>query len=152
MAVESGSRDKATSILGMEAAVRRVSVLLADDNPEILQQATHVLEAEFEVVGAVLDGESLLQAFERSRPDIVVLAISMGKLSGLDAAHRLLRMGHQARIVFLTVHEEAEFIRAAFVAGAAAYVMKSRLNSDLVGALHAALAGRIFISPSLQQA
>ena len=132
--------------------MRRGSVLLADDNPDILQHATHVLQAEFDVVGAVLDGESLLRDFERIKPDVVVLAISMGKLSGLDLAHRLLQMGHQARIVFLTLHEEADFIRAAFGAGAAAYVVKSRLNSDLAGAVHAALAGRIFISPSLQHA
>lgn len=136
----------------MEAAVRRASVLLADDNPEILQHATHVLEAEFDVVGAVLDGDSLLREFQRTRPDVVVLAISLGELSGLDVADRLLQTGHQARIIFLTVHEEAEFIRAAFAAGAAGYVLKSRLHSDLLDALHAVLAGRIFISPCLQHA
>lgn len=130
------------------AVLRRASVLLGDANPEILQHATHVLEQEFEVVGAVADGEALLRDFEQMRPDVVILGFSVG---GLEVADRLLRMGHQARIVFLTVHEEAEFVRAAFAAGAAAYVVKSRLQSDLMNALHAALAGRIFVSPNLQQ-
>ncbi len=135
-----------------QAAVRRARVLLADVHPQILQHATHVLEAEFQVVGAAGEGESLLREFERTRPDVVILGFSVGRLSGLEVARRLLQMGHQARIVFLTVHEEAEFIRAAFAAGAAGYVVKSRLQSDLVSALHAALAGRIFISPNLQHA
>lgn len=135
-----------------QAETRRASVLLADDNPEILQHATHLLEPEFEVIGAFTDGESLLRDFERAKPDVVVLDISMGGVSGLEVARRLLRMGHQTRIVFLTVHEESEFVCAAFAAGGAAYVVKSRLNSDLVDAMHASLAGRIFVSPSLQHA
>ncbi len=132
--------------------LRRARVLLCDTNPEILQHATHALEQEFEVVGAVGDGEALLREFERLRPDVVILGFSVGGLRGLEVAQQLLRMGHQARIVFLTVHEEAEFIRAAFAAGAAAYVVKSRLQSDLVSALQAALAGRVFVSPNLQHA
>ena len=132
--------------------MRRTSVLIADDNPEILQHASQLLEPEFEVVGAFSDGESVLRDFERTKPDVVILDISMGGVSGLDVARRLLQMGHQARVIFLTVHDEAEFICAAFGAGGAAYVVKSRLNSDLVDALHAALAGRIFVSPCLQHA
>ncbi len=131
---------------------RRAKVLLADVNWDILQHATHLLESEFDVVGGVRDGESILGDYERLEPDVVILDISLGKLSGLEVARRLRDMGHQARIVFLTVHEESEFVCAAFGAGAAAYVVKSRLNSDLVDAVRAALAGRIFVSPSLQHA
>ena len=134
-------------------AKRRTTVLLADDNVEILERVANLLQnADYSIVGAVLDGESLLQAFTATKPDVVVLDISMGALSGLDVARRLGQMQHQALIVFLTVHEEAEFICAAFAAGATAYVVKPRLNSDLVDALHASMAGRIFVSPSLQHA
>ena len=136
----------------VEAAVPRITVLLADDNPDILEHARAVLDPEFEVIGAVHDGESVLQDFERIKPDVVILDISMGNVSGLEVARRLLHMGHRTTIVFLTVHEEAEFICAAFGAGAAGYVVKSRLNSDLIDAIHASLAGRIFVSPSLQHA
>ncbi len=136
----------------VEEGLRRGKVLLADANRDILQHASHLLESEFEVIGVVQDGESILRDYERMNPDVVVLAVSLGTLSGLEVARRLRDMGHQARIVFLTVHEEAEFVCAAFGAGAAAYVVKSRLNSDLVDAVRAALAGRIFISPSLQHA
>ena len=132
---------------------RPPTILLGDNNLEIRQHVLHLLEsAGFEVVGAVPDGEFLLQAFATAKPDLVVLDTSMGALSGLDVARLLAQMQHPARIVFLTVHEEAEFICAAFAAGAAGYVVKSRLNSDLIDALRASLAGRIFVSPSLQHA
>ncbi len=133
-------------------ASRRTTVLLAERDPDILQHVTHLLEQECEVLGSVPDAEALVRECERLGPEVVILGFSLGGLSGLEVAHRLLRMGHPARIVFLTVHEEPEFIRAAFAAGAAAYVVKSRLTSDLVSALHAALAGRVFVSPSLQHA
>ncbi len=130
--------------------MRRTRVLLADDNPAILEHVTHLLEPEFEIVGAVLDGETALRANEQTKPDIFVLDISMGDVSGFEVARRVLQMGHQSRIVFLTVHEEAEFVRAAMAAGGSAYVVKSRLNPDMLDALHALLADRIFISPDLQ--
>ncbi len=132
--------------------MRRMRVLLADDNPAILEHVTHLLEPEFEIVGAVLDGKTALQAYEQTKPDILVLDISMGDLSGFDVARRVFQMGHQSRIVFLTVHEEAEFVCAALGAGGSAYVVKSRLNSDLPDALHASLADRIFVSAHLQHA
>lgn len=130
----------------------RRTVLLADDNPAILEHVAHLLEPEFEIVGAVLDGESALRAYEQIKPDILVLDISMGDLSGLDVARRILQLGYQSRIVFLTVHEEAEFVCAALGAGGSAYVVKSRLTPDLLDALHASLADRIFVSPHLQHA
>jgi len=127
-------------------------VLLADDNPEILHHAARLLEGEFDVVASVADGESALRDFALLKPDLVVLDISMPGLSGLDVARRLIQMGHQAKVVFLTVHEEHDFVCAAFGAGGTGYVVKSRLSSDLTHALRAALAGYVFVSPSLQYA
>ena len=131
--------------------MRHVRIMLADDNPDILHLATRLLAQEFSDIEAVSDGESVLRNYEIWKPDVVILDISMGKLSGIDVAHRLLKLGHQAKIVFLTVHEEQEFLCGAFGAGGAAYVVKSCLNSDLMNAIKAVLAGHIFISPSLLQ-
>ena len=131
--------------------MRHVRIMLADDNPDILHLATRLLAQEFSDIEAVSDGESVLRNYEIWKPDVVILDISMGKLSGIDVAHRLLKLGHQAKIVFLTVHEEQEFLCGAFGAGGAAYVVKSCLNSDLMNAIKDVLAGHIFISPSLLQ-
>ncbi len=71
----------------------------------------------------------------------------MPVMGGIEAAHRLMGAGSKARIAFLTVHEDPEFIREAFAAGASGYVIKSRLASDLIAAANEVLAGRSFTSP-----
>ena len=132
--------------MAQKISLSRARVLLADDNPAILKHASRLLGHEFDIVGAVLDGESVLRHYEHVKPDAVILDISLGGLSGLEVARRLSQQGHQPKIIFLTVHEEQEFVSAAFAVGGAGYVVKSRLNSDLRHALHAALKGRVFIS------
>ncbi len=128
----------------------RVRVLLADDNLEILHHVTLLLQEEFDVVGAVPDGQSVLREFDKTKPEVVVLDISMGELSGIDVALRLREMDRHAKVVFLTVHEEEEYVCAAFDAGGSGYVMKLHL-ADLPAAVRTVMTGRIFISPDLLQ-
>jgi DNA-binding NarL/FixJ family response regulator len=126
-----------------------VRILLADDSPSMLQAARLILEPEFEVVGMVDDGHAVLQATEQLHPDIVILDISMGTLSGLEAARLLTRIGTKAKIVFLTVHKDPEFVEEAFSVGAMGYVAKPRLGTDLPVAVREALVGHTFVSPDL---
>ena len=126
-----------------------VRILLADDNPSMLQAARRILEPEFQVVGTVNDGEAVLEAADALRPDVLILDICMGVLNGLEAARRLTRTGSQARIVFLTVHQDQEFVEEAFSVGALGYVVKPRLGTDLLPAVREALVGRVFVSPHL---
>ena len=121
-------------------------VLLADDHPAMLALASSALEGECHVVGAVADGVALLAAAARLDPDVIVLDFTMPQLDGLEAARQLSRTHPQARLVFLTIHEDADFARAAFAAGASGYVVKARLASDLLPAARAALAGSRFLS------
>jgi len=72
----------------------------------------------------------------------------MPGMTGIEAARHLRESGSPAKIVFLPVHGDPDYIRAGLAAGASAYVLKSRLASDLVVALREALAGRSFVSPS----
>lgn len=121
-------------------------VVLADDNTAILDHVKAMLLPEFEVVGAFPEGESIMKEYDRLQPDVVILDISMGRMSGIEVARRLRDTGREAKIVFLTVHEDQEFVSAAIGAGGSAYVVKSRMGTDLVEAVRAALAGRLFIS------
>lgn len=127
-----------------------VRVLLADDNPSMLQAARRILEPEFQVVGTVNAGEALLEAADALRPDVFILDISMGMLNGLEAARLLTRTGSKAKIIFLTVHQDQEFVEEAFSAGALGYVVKPRLGTDLLLAVREALMGRTFVSPDLR--
>jgi DNA-binding NarL/FixJ family response regulator len=115
----------------------------------MLQAACRILEPEFQVVGTVDDGHAVLQATEQLHPDVVILDISMGTLSGLEAARLLTSVGTKAKIVFLTVHKDPEFVEEAFSAGAVGYVVKPRLGTDLLVAIREALIGHTFVSPDL---
>jgi DNA-binding NarL/FixJ family response regulator len=129
--------------------LNRIRVLLADDNENFLAVVVRILEPEFEVARKVGDGQSLIAEAARFKPDLLILDISMPLLNGIDAAQKLNATGSRAKIVFLTVHEDPEYVRAALAAGALGYVVKHRLATDLVTALKEVLAGRRFISPSI---
>lgn len=126
----------------------RARILLADDHKEMRDKVARLLAPEFDVVGAVPDGQALLKADSEMRPDVCVIDISMPIIGGLDAASELKASGSRAEIVFLTVHEDPDFVQAALKAGALGYVLKSRLATELCPAIRGALAGRLFISPS----
>jgi len=115
----------------------------------MLDHVAHLLEPEFEVVGTAGDGQAALDAAASLQPDVLVMDISMPVLSGLQAARELKRAGSRAKIVFLTVHEESDFVRESFATGGSGYVIKPRLGTDLAVAIRDALAGRFFVSPPL---
>jgi DNA-binding NarL/FixJ family response regulator len=125
-------------------------VILVDDHPEILRRVAGLLADEFQVVATLPDGRGLQSLLPTYAPDLVVLDISLPGLSGLELARQLLPGGSVLRIVFLTVHADADYARAALAAGALGYVVKPRLASDLIPALRAAIEGRHFISPCPQ--
>jgi DNA-binding NarL/FixJ family response regulator len=132
----------------MGGNVARARILLADDHKEIRDRAVRLLEPEFEVVGTVSDGTALVRAFAQLKPDVCVIDISMPLMSGIDAALKLRENGSEAKIVFLTVNEDSDFVRAALRTGALGYVVKSRMASDLCAAINGAIVGNLFVSPS----
>jgi len=140
-----GSNQAALSPLGTNVA--RIRVLLADDHPDFRAVVAQLLQAEFDVVSTVSDGQAVIGEVSRLDPDVLVLDISMPLLNGIAAARRLQEAGFAGKIVFLTVHGDPDYVRAALAAGAIGYVVKSRLASDLLLALKEAVAGRQFISP-----
>lgn len=125
-----------------------IRVLLADDHPAMLARVRRELGREFEIVATVENGEEAVQAVSRLDPDVLVIDISMPVLNGLETAVRLRAAHSRTKIVFLTIHDDPDFVAAAFSAGASAYVMKNHLSSDLVTAIREALLGHTFISHS----
>jgi DNA-binding NarL/FixJ family response regulator len=130
----------------------RVRLLLAEDHKQMREMITRIVEREFELVGAVGDGQALVEAESRLKPDVCVLDISMPILDGIEAASFLQQSGSIAKIVFLTGHTNRAFLEAALKTGALGYVLKPRMVSDLLLAIREAMAGRQFISPSTDQA
>ena len=122
-------------------------LLLADDHPPFLEAASSLLKPHFELVGIVTDGARLVSEALRLRPDVIVTDITMPVVTGIDAVIQLRRSSSSAKIVFLTVHSEEEFLKACMAEGASGYVLKSRMKTHLIPAIAAALEGRTYISP-----
>jgi len=124
----------------------KIRVLLADDYPEMIQTVRQALDDGFEIVDAVEDGQKAVDAVLRLNPDVLLIDISMPVMDGFQATRRLRELKAQTRIVFLTMHEDRDFVEAALSAGASAYVTKARLFTDIVPAIRAAVSGQIFVS------
>jgi DNA-binding NarL/FixJ family response regulator len=123
----------------------RLRILLADDNPAILEAVRHLLQKDFQIVGAIEDARAVVRTTPELKPDVLILDISMGELNGFEITRLLKHEQCPSKIIFLTVHEELEFIRGAFDAGASGYVFKSRMNTDLHVAIKTVQAGGVFI-------
>ena len=126
----------------------RPRVLLADDDTSISKAISRTLATDFEVVATVTSGREVLDTVPDLDPDLIVLDISMPGLNGFETAEELNRSGSRSRIVFLTMHQDDNFVAKAIGCGAAGYVPKMLAWSDLAPALHHALAGRQYL-PSL---
>jgi DNA-binding NarL/FixJ family response regulator len=128
---------------------KRPRVLLADDHRMVAEGLKSLLAPEFDLVGVVEDGRSLIEAAKQLRPDVIVADISMPSLNGIDAVARLKQLDKEVRVVFLTMHQEVVYARRALDAGASGYVLKHSAPAELVAAIRAALEGRTFVTPSL---
>jgi DNA-binding NarL/FixJ family response regulator len=109
----------------------RPRILLADDHAFLLDAFEDLLAPEFDVVGRVSDGRALVAAAEALRPDLIVLDISMPLLNGFDAARQIKRTLPQIKLVFLTMHDDADVAAKAAQFGASAYLHKLLAGSDL---------------------
>ncbi|MCI0349880.1 MAG: response regulator transcription factor [Acidobacteriales bacterium] len=126
--------------------MEKPTVVLADDLPQMREIVAQVLAPECDIVASVENGEQALAAVAKLDPDLVVLDISMPVLNGFQVASRLRNSACRAKVILLTVHEDRELIEAAFAVGAASYVFKARVDTDLLPAIQGALEGQTFAS------
>lgn len=129
----------------------KIRVVLADDHQAVVAKVRVILGEEFEIVDAVVDGNQAVDAVLMLDPDVLVIDISMAVLDGLQAAARLQKANCRAKIIFLTIHEDQDYVAAALHVGASGYVTKVRLATDLVPAIRTALLGRTFVSQTVRR-
>ncbi len=128
----------------------KIRVVLADDHREVIAKIRVILGDQFEIIEAAENGHQAVSAVLALDPDVFLTDISMPLLNGLQAARRIQNVNPRVKIIFVTIHEDRDFIAAAFSAGATGYVTKRRLSTDLVFAIQEALKGNIFVSNSVQ--
>ena len=105
--------------------MERLRIILADCQLEILELLKALLEPDFEVVGAVEDGQSVLTAVQALRPDIVLTDVDIPILNGIEATRRLHETLPDCRMIFYRSHREPKVMDAAFAAGASGYLIRA---------------------------
>jgi DNA-binding NarL/FixJ family response regulator len=125
----------------------RPRILLADDHTMLLDAFQRLLESRCEIVGTACDGRALLDLAASTRPDVIVLDISMPGLNGMDACVQIRRKMPDMRLVFLTANEDPDVAAEAISLGASGYLLKSSASAELFTAIEQALAGKIYITP-----
>jgi DNA-binding NarL/FixJ family response regulator len=122
-------------------------ILVADDHALVIEGFRRILTERHEMVGMAGDGYALLAAAKTVQPDIVILDISMPLLNGIDTARQLKKICPTAKIIIVTMHSGSDYVRAAFEAGASAYVLKGSAVDELELAIQAVLGGHSYITP-----
>ena len=124
-------------------------ILLADDFPQVFEEVKKLLRNDYEIVGFARDGREALALCLTLKPDILLLDLSMPILCGLEVATRLKESGCRSKIIFVTMQEDRDYVERAFSLGASAYVLKSRMRTDLLPAIDSALNGST-LAPSFE--
>lgn len=135
-------------------AAASIRVLIADDHGIVAEGLRHLVEAQpdMRVVACVEDGrQAVLQAREAA-PDVVLMDLSMPELNGADATRAIVADVPGCRVIVLSMYSEREYVRRAFKAGAAGYVVKRSAAKELVEAIRAAHAGGRYLSPRVADA
>lgn len=127
--------------------MKKPRVLLADDHTLVLEGFQKLLEDHCEVVGVAEDGRALLEIAAQTRPDLILLDISMPRLNGIDAAKKLKKLVPDAKLIFVTMHADAAYINEAFKAGATGYLLKRSAAKELVQAIQSVMSGNFYVTP-----
>ena len=121
-------------------------ILIGDDHLLVLEGLGRLLSSQYEIVGKALNGRTLVEEALRLNPDVVVVDVGMPELNGIEATRRLTKLLPEAKVVIVTQQLAPEYVRAAFAAGAKAYVAKQSATSELVAAIESALDNRYYVT------
>jgi DNA-binding NarL/FixJ family response regulator len=126
-------------------------ILLADDHEDLLQEIRELLTSDFDVVGAVGNGQALIDAARALRPDVVVSDIKMPGISGIEACRRIVQEGLCSTTIVLTMYNEAQLVRRALGAGIRGYLLKMHASEELIPAIRSVMNGFTYLSTGVQE-
>ena len=134
--------------------MKRIRIVLADDHA-VLRAGLKLLlqsEAAFEVVGEASDGEQVLALLPDAAADVLIMDLSMPNMGGLECLREIRRRGLAVRVLVLTMFSEENYIKEAMQSGAAGYVEKKALDTELFNAVRTVAAGGIYLCQTGTQA
>ncbi len=130
---------------------QRIRVMIADDHA-ILRAGLRMLvsaQPDMEVISEASDGETAIQTARESKPDVVLLDLTMPRVGGIKALHAIMRDCPEVRVLILTMHDDSAYLRSALAAGASGYLLKRAVDAELIAAIRAVHRGGVFIDPRL---
>jgi DNA-binding NarL/FixJ family response regulator len=128
-------------------------ILIVDDHEVVRKGVRSVLKharPQWEICGEAGDGQQAIEAVKSLKPDVVILDITMPRMSGLEASPLIAKLPGNSRILIFTMHESERITDDVKMAGAHGYVQKSQAGRDLVVAIEALLAGGTFFAPKTE--
>lgn len=131
--------------------VTRPKVLLADDHAVVAEALRLLLAEQYEIIGVVGDGHSLVAKARKLKPDLIVADIGMPALNGLNAAEQLKYSMPNVRFVFLTMMDDPALVKAALRMAPVGFVLKHSAADELLKAIDDVLHGRSFVTPRLKR-
>lgn len=138
----------------MSGGVKKIRILLADDHAVVRQGFRRILETQpdMEIVGEASNGREAVQLAAELKPDLVVMDVAMPELNGIEATRRLSEASGRTRVLALSMHKDAVYVREILRAGARGYLLKDAFDSDLVSAVRAVARGEGYLSPAVSEA
>ncbi len=129
------------------------TILVVDHHYAVRAGVRRLLEAEdaFTVVGEAADGLVVDQLVTKLRPDVLIINVMLPSGCGLEVTRRVRQQHPRTHVVILTMQTNPDYVALALHNGAAAYVLKQAPASELIEAVHAAVAGRRYLSPALAE-
>lgn len=131
--------------------MRRPRILLADDHILLLDAFSKLLEPEFEIVGTVSDGQSLIAEAPRVLPDLIVVDLGLPLLNGMDAGRKLKELMPKVKLLVVTVNEDVSIAIEALREWAAGFLLKKSAGTELIYAIRELLAGKSYVTPPISQ-
>ena len=129
----------------------RSRILIADDHKLLAELFTRLLARDFDVLGIVGDGRSLVRTAVKLKPDLILIDIAMPILNGLDAGRQVKKLLPRVKLVYLTLTSAADVAAEAFELGASGYLLKTCAASEMVLAVHEVLRGKNYLSKGMSR-
>jgi DNA-binding NarL/FixJ family response regulator len=128
-----------------------IRVLVVDDHAVVRSGLRLLLDSAdgIECVGEAGDAEEAIRAARREQPDVVLLDVVMPGKTGIEATPEILRVAPDAKVLVLSMQDDPSYVREAFAAGAAGYVLKEAVEAEVVQAVHEVSRGGRYVHPTL---